>query len=72
MVGPPVISRIQTSRTNQPTWPTAQPRRSPAAALHVPLSIHESPTSASGRYGAVIVMRPNKDTGVDGWRRDHR
>ena len=69
-VVPPTISRVQTSRINQATWPTAQPMRSPAAARHVPLSIHARPTSAKGRYGAVMVIRPNSDIGVDGCRRD--
>lgn len=71
-VGPPTISRLHTSLTNHAKWPTAQPMRSPAAALQVPFKIQARPTSARGRYGAVIVMSPNKDIGVEGWRRDHR
>lgn len=71
-VGPPTISRVQTSRMNQATCPTAHPRRSPAAARHVPFSIHARPTKASGRYGAVIVTIPKSEMGVDGWRRDQR
>ena len=70
--GPPTISRVHTSRMNQPMCPTAQPTRSPAAAFHVPFSTHENATSASGRYGAVIVNMPKSEIGVDGCRRDQR
>jgi len=71
-VGPPTISLVQTSRMNHPTWPTAHPTRSPAAAFHVPFKIHEKATRAIGRYGAVMVNKPKRDIGVEGWRRDHR
>lgn len=46
---PPMASLVHTSRTNHPTWPTAQPTKSPAAALHVPLMIQLNATSANGR-----------------------
>ena len=69
---PPTISRVQTSLMNHPTCPTAQPTRSPAAALQVPFNTHENATRATGRYGAVIVTSPNRDIGVDGCLRDHR
>jgi len=72
IVGPPTISLVHTSLMNQPTWPTAQPTRSPAAALHVPFNSHENATRAKGRYGAVMVNRPNREIGVDGWRLDQR
>jgi hypothetical protein len=36
------------------------------------LRIQEKPTSAKGRYGAVMVTIPNNDIGVDGCRLDHR
>lgn len=69
---PPIASLVHTSRMNQPRCPTAHPTRSPAAAVHVPLIIQLNATSARGRYGAVMVTRPNKDICVEGWRRDQR
>lgn len=69
-VGPPTISLVHTSRKNQPTWPTAHPTKSPAAAVQVPFKTHENATSAMGRYGAVMVISPNKEMGVEGCRLD--
>lgn len=66
MVGPPTISLVHTSLMNQPIWPTAQPTKSPAAALQVPFKSQENATRAKGRYGAVIVKRPKREMGVDG------
>jgi hypothetical protein len=43
---------------------------SPNAAWNPPWSNHENATRHSGRYGAVIVMTPNKDILMDGFRRD--
>ena len=71
-VVPPTISLVQTSRKNQPIWPTAQPTKSPVAAFHVPLNTHENKTRATGKYGAVIVINPKRDMGVEGCRRDQR
>jgi len=65
-VYPPIISLAHTSLKNQPMWPTAHPIKSPAAAFHVPLITHESPTSAKGKYGAFIVKMPKRAIGVDG------
>lgn len=70
-VYPPIISLAHTSLKNQPIWPTAHPIKSPAAAFHVPLMTHDSPTSANGRYGADIVKMPKSAIGVDGCRLDH-
>lgn len=70
IVGPPANSLVHTSRMNQPTWPTAHPTRSPAAAFHVPFRTHANATSATGRYGAVMVKRPKSEIGVEGCRRD--
>lgn len=57
---------------NHPTWPTAHPTRSLAAARHVPVSTQEKATSAKGRYGAVMVSRPKSEMGVEGCRRDQK
>ena len=70
-VFPPTISLVHTSLMNHPTCPTAHPTRSPAAAFQVPLRTHEKATKAMGRYGAVMVNRPNRDIGVEGCLRDH-
>jgi hypothetical protein len=71
-VRPPIISRAQTSRMNQATWPTAHPIRSFMAARHVPLRTHENAMSAKGKYGAVIVTIPKSEIGVVGCRRDQK
>jgi hypothetical protein len=36
------------------------------------VSTQEKATSAKGRYGAVMVSRPNSEMGVEGCRRDQK
>jgi hypothetical protein len=57
----PIISLGHTSRVNQQIWPTTHPRRSPSAAVQLPLRRELMATRANGRYGAVIVIRPKRE-----------